>query len=61
MGVKAPGKQKITARLFLKRSSVETSFQSNGLSPPIFSSLTRALNVTAGMRSPSCYLREYIS
>ena len=48
-----PGKAKTTARLPLNRSAVVTSFHVNGLSPPIFSSLTRALNVTAGTAPPS--------
>ena len=53
VGVKAPGRQKITARFPLKRSLEVTSFQSKGLSPPSLSSLTRALNVTSGTESPT--------
>lgn len=53
VGVNAPGRQKMTARFPLNKSLVLTSFHVNGLLPPIDSSLTRALNVTEGIASPS--------
>ena len=59
VGVKAPGRQKITARFPLKRSLEVTSFQSKGLSPPNLSSLTRALNVTSGTASPTCRRKDW--
>lgn len=61
VGVKAPGRQKITARFPLKRSLEVTSFQSKGLSPPNLSSLTRALNVTSGTASPTCRRKHWTS
>lgn len=53
VGVKAPGREKTTARLPLKRASDATSFHVKGLEPPIFSSRTRHLKVTEGTLSPS--------
>ena len=50
---KPPGRAKITARLPLNKSALVTSFHVKGLSPPIFSSLTRHLKVTKGATSPS--------
>mmetsp|Transcript_50521 Transcript_50521/g.56446 ORF Transcript_50521/g.56446 Transcript_50521/m.56446 type:complete len:93 (-) Transcript_50521:272-550(-) len=51
-GVKAPGKPNKTTRFPLKRSSDDTSFQSNGLGSSD-SIRTRVLNVTLGTVSPS--------
>ena len=53
VGVKAPGSAKRTTLFPLNKSLDVTSFQVNGLDPPILSSRTLALKTTSGTESPS--------
>ncbi len=52
VGVKAPGNEKTTTFLLPKISSVVTSCQRNGLSPPMLASRTRYLKVIWGTVIP---------
>jgi hypothetical protein len=48
-----PGSENSTTRLLANKSAEVMSFHLKGFEPPIASSRTRALKVTAGTRSPS--------
>ena len=58
VGVKAPGRAKSPTRLPLKRSSLPTSFQSNGLASLLSGTRTRHLKVTDGTDAPSPAIEE---